>query len=247
MHSCMRRGDTVMQHRDTVASALHGNTGVLTAWCGPVFMEKLWTDLDTAKTHAAVDAVWERLQRAIARHYAADTRGRRLNMSGCTSRNGSATTRRVAALAKRVLDSFAQWPTGVVYVLPKAPHWVHALVRAAHDDGSTGGMLPDNVRHEIIQHVCSIIADSSGDLEECRDFIQENPEVYTSNLTRWLNSDNARLAYVDEAVQTYGGGLSTFEALQAGYTEERLEVLQQVWDFLASLHEGEARDEDKAE
>ncbi len=101
-----------------------------------------------------------------------------------------------------------------------------ALAFAAHGDGD---MLPDDWRYEFIVEALSALSETDDP-----DEIELEADVYTSDLTRWLNSRNSRLGYCDEAVRE---GLVSESAdmsarLTGGQYMEKREVLALVREYL---------------
>jgi len=119
-----------------------------------------------------------------------------------------------------------------------SPAWVQELAFAAHQDGTDGGMLPDDYRYEFLVDALNGFAEN----EDADDYQpSEDVSVYTHDLTAWLASRNDRLGYCDEAASEYGfpngsgTGSPTFNLLVMGQTAEREEVANNVRSFLESL------------
>ena len=105
-----------------------------------------------------------------------------------------------------------------------APEWVKNLIRVAHDEGE---ILPEDFRCLFIVEALEALVENPEEPE-----ILWEPDVYTSELLKWLNAyPSYRISLVDEAVAELGwNGL--FEALQAGQFKEKQEVLALVQTFL---------------
>lgn len=116
------------------------------------------------------------------------------------------------------------------------PDWVLKLVHAAHGD-----MLPDDWRYSWIEDALSAVESEGEDATL-------EPDIYTSNLTRWLHSRADRHAYCDEAVES---GLLPADAgmiarLQGGQAVEQVEVMGSVLESLAArLEEVESEQDDE--
>ena len=116
-----------------------------------------------------------------------------------------------------------------------APEWVKRLVWAAH---AKGELLPEDFRYLFVVEALEALAENP---EEPGSLLE--PDVYTSELTKWLNAyPSYRMVLVDEAVETMSvfdwDGL--FKALQAGQLLEKKEVLQSVRVFLEKKIEEES-------
>lgn len=70
-----------------------------------------------------------------------------------------------------------------------APDWLTELCHAAHGD-----MLPEDWRYAAIVHALDAFAES-----EDPDDVRPEPDVYTSDLLRWLASHLDRAGYCDQA------------------------------------------------
>jgi hypothetical protein len=117
-----------------------------------------------------------------------------------------------------------------------APEWMTTVCRLAHDDGS---LLPDDSRYAFIEQAVDALAEHE-DADKARDCLE--PDVYTSELTAWLYSQNSRVSFLSDALAEYGSFRDGFELLAAAQMIEKEEVFQQVLD---ALHEVLA-DYDKA-
>ena len=107
------------------------------------------------------------------------------------------------------------------------------LAYAAHDSGT---YFPDDYRYRFLECALDAIIDTDGDEETARDQMAE-PDVYTSGLTRWLDSDNQRVGYLTQALQEFGSDMDGYRLLSLAQYLERGEVLDQVWTFLESMAE----------
>ena len=80
-----------------------------------------------------------------------------------------------------------------------APEWVRDMCHAAHQDGSNGGMMPDNWRYSFIVEALDALSEADEP-----DHIELDADIYTSELTAWLGSRNDRSGYCDQAADEYG-------------------------------------------
>lgn len=127
-----------------------------------------------------------------------------------------------------------------------APEWTKDLAYAAHDSGAyfpalaaAGGS--DDYRYRFLEYALYAIIDNDGDEETARDQMTE-PDVYTSGLTRWLDSDNQRVDYLTQALEEFGSDMDGFRLLALAQYLERGEVFDQVWTFLESMAEDDTEE-----
>ena len=116
------------------------------------------------------------------------------------------------------------------------PEWLKTLIFTAHD-----GMLPDDYRYKFIEKALELIADQDADL----DYPEIEADIYTSDLTKWLNSRNDRVCYLTEALEQYEID-DGFWALQEAQLREREEVYHSVLSSLRELY-GAQEEEDEEE
>jgi hypothetical protein len=100
-----------------------------------------------------------------------------------------------------------------------APEWVETLVHDAH-----GEMLPDDQRYAFIVEALDALSE-----DEDPDSVMMEPDIYTHELTAWLNSRADRYNYCDQAMEDSGESFAgTIELLQLGQAAEKAEVLASV-------------------
>ena len=104
-----------------------------------------------------------------------------------------------------------------------APDWIQPMAHAAHGD-----MMPDDWRYEFIVDMLREIENAS-DLDD----ITVEPDIYNTELTRWLASHLDRIGYCDEAMAEMGDVKDTVTLLQWGQIREKEEVLSLLKEFLA--------------
>lgn len=119
-----------------------------------------------------------------------------------------------------------------------APEWTKDLAYAAHDSGT---YFPDDYRYRFLEYALDAIIDNDGDEETARDQMTE-PDVYTSGLTRWLDSDNQRVDYLTQVLQEFGSDMDGYRLLALAQYLERGEVFDQVWTFLESMAEDDTEE-----
>jgi hypothetical protein len=174
------------------------------------------------------------------------------------SGNGTTSkTARVKVLAAEVAEALEvkrRGPDGdgaeFICLRGGSPGWMSDLVHTAHDDGTDGGMGPDDVRYEFIQAACEALAESDDPDEVCLE-----PSVYTSDLTRWLGSRADRFGYCDQTLEESGieslsdlaraaggnyGISPTISLLALGMAAEQAEVLDSVRSFLETRADEES-------
>lgn len=119
---------------------------------------------------------------------------------------------------------------GDKYICPiKTIEWQQNIIRSAHGD-----KLPDDYVYEFIYEALERLSDSDeGNEDEALYSIE--PDVYTSNLTKWLNSTAKRVYYVTEALEQFEPK-DGFALLSQAYNLEQVEVgqalLQGIKDYI---------------
>jgi len=136
----------------------------------------------------------------------------------------------VSELAREALEWFETdtRDNGEEFVKTKEgrPDWLENLIFTAH-----GHMMADDYRYKFIENSLQYIADQDEDADlDCPEI---EADIYTSDLTAWLNSRDDRLCYLTEALETFGMK-DGFSALQAAQIIEKEEVY---WSVLESLRE----------
>lgn len=138
--------------------------------------------------------------------------------------------RAIQAIASTILAAFEQSTRkdGSTFwaLTDEARQQWQDLMHHAHAD-----MLPDDWRYELIRRALDALANADTE-DEARDSLVL--DVYTSELTDWLHSHDARLNYVDQAVSEYGHD-RLFYDLQRGQFIELEEVfailVQELTDY----------------
>lgn len=102
-----------------------------------------------------------------------------------------------------------------------APGWMTIVCRKAHDDAA---ILPDDWRYHFIEKTVGAIADRD-DIDMAREGLE--PDVYTSDLTEWLNSANRRVYYLGEVMEEFGPFKDGFQLLAAAQLRELEETFDQ--------------------
>jgi hypothetical protein len=127
---------------------------------------------------------------------------------------------------------------GAEYVILKdgSPEWMTEVCHTAHQDGTQGGMLPDDWRHEFIKESADLLAEAE---EYEWDDLQLESDVYTHDLLSWLSSRNDRVSYCDEASEEgfVNSENGTLGRISAGQWKEKDEVLSLVRTALRELAE----------
>lgn len=103
-----------------------------------------------------------------------------------------------------------------IYLKDEAPTWMHDMVHDCHVD-----TLPDDYKYKFIQEALLAIVNHS-DPYDARDSL--SADIYTSDLTSWLASNNLRHSYVDDAIAENGDLETCLQAIGAGQVLEKQEV-----------------------
>lgn len=124
----------------------------------------------------------------------------------------TSTTDTLAKLARSLADAFVQKKrdTENEYgdksfwsLKSKAPHWMTEAVRKAHDDGD---ILPNDWIYQACSHIADSMADTDPDQwdDSTHEWADGLVDVYNNDRTRWLASNLAFGAIVDDAVKELG-------------------------------------------
>lgn len=111
--------------------------------------------------------------------------------------------------------------TGESFICNKEEiNWQKDIIHKAH-----GESLPDDYIYQFINATLSQLIDSNVETEEQAHEVIDGlePDVYTSDLTKWLNSSNNRVYYLTEALSDYGSK-DGFTALRIAQQLEKQEV-----------------------
>lgn len=104
------------------------------------------------------------------------------------------------------------------------PKWITDLCREAHGD-----MMPDDYKYEYIVEALDRLKDGDEDGDEIE------PDVYNSDLSKWMGSHSDRGWYVDEAVKEFGHSEDGIYAdMMMGQVQEKREVFYSVKQSLES-------------
>ena len=135
----------------------------------------------------------------------------------------------IVDLAQEMSDCF-EWKErldGTPYVIlseEKRKPWMVDIVRNIHGD-----KLPDDTTYRFIESACDSIADMDSELS--LDDIQDNlysciePDIYTSDLTAWLNDSNDHVYYLTEVLEELDIK-DGFQLLGAAQEKQKLEIAQ---------------------
>ncbi len=83
--------------------------------------------------------------------------------------------------------------------------------------------------HEALEHI------ANGDERDFGGWADADTDVYTSDLTEWLNESDKHVEYLGEAVREFGE-TDGFKILQAAQYLAREKVYSQTWDALEQLN-----------
>lgn len=110
------------------------------------------------------------------------------------------------------------------------PDWLQDLAYAAHDNG---GIWADDWRYEFIEAALDALADADPDADPEEVLYEIEPDILTSELTRWLDSRNSRVHYLSEVLEEYGSeGMDGFRLLALAQGREKQETASQVLAFI---------------
>lgn len=104
---------------------------------------------------------------------------------------------------------------------------------ACHENGN---MFPDDHRYEFMIEALEIFSECDGE-NEAEDRIYEiEADIYTSDLTEWLNSNNSRVYYLTEVLEETGTQ-DGFTLLSMAQQKEKEEAARCVLNFLCEYEE----------
>lgn len=105
------------------------------------------------------------------------------------------------------------------YSLKDCIEWQQDIIHAAHLD-----RMPSDDIYDRINTVLEVLSDLDKDATEddVREAIyQIEPDIYSSDLTKWLNSNNNNVYYLDEAIQQGAtDGFKLLASAQCAYIQE---------------------------
>jgi hypothetical protein len=117
-----------------------------------------------------------------------------------------------------------------------SPEWMTKVIHAVH-----GKKLPDDTTYSMIEQCAAAIAelgDYESNEDNARDRVSEiEPDVYTYDLTKWLNARVDHVEYLSEAIKQFGGDLDGYKALAVAQSLQIQEVGQSLISELAALVE----------
>jgi hypothetical protein len=142
-------------------------------------------------------------------------------------------------IANKILPYFitVERNSGLIVILKNGtPEYIKDLVLKAHGDPESGiFFLQDDWRYEFVHDALRAIVDTD-DLEDAFESI--TPNVYTAELTAWLNSNIQRIYYLNDAIQEMveiGAKYDGFTLLARAQRIERVEVFNLIVDELLEL------------
>lgn len=115
------------------------------------------------------------------------------------------------------------------------PKWLTDLIFTAHGD-----MMPDDHRYKFIEEALELIADQDADID-CPEI---EADIYTSDLTKWLNSRNDRVYYLSEALEN-SDITDGFQLLMMAQSIEREEIYYSVLNSLRELCKDQEDEEEQ--
>jgi hypothetical protein len=96
-----------------------------------------------------------------------------------------------------------------------------------------GDMFPDDYKYEFIVEALQQLSDMTEDADPQDTIFEIESDIYTSDLTKWLDSANSRVYYLTEALEEYPI-TDGFQALSSAQLKEKQEV---AFSILQSLEE----------
>ena len=141
----------------------------------------------------------------------------------------------IQSVAQEMLDNLEtkERKDGTKYICCKERiQWQTDIIIKAHED-----RLPNDDIYSFIDDALCVLADSAEGNEQ--DAIMEiEPDVYTSNLTKWFNNHNGNVYYLTEALEEYGCK-DGFQALSMAQAIHKQEVASAVLSGIEQYLNGE--------
>lgn len=135
----------------------------------------------------------------------------------------------IKSVAQEMYDNFElkeREDKSKYYVTKESIQWQTDIIREAHLD-----RMPSDGIYDVIHTVICNLSDIDEDITEDdvrRIIYQMEADCYTSNLTKWLNSDNRNIYYLTQALEEYESkeGLQALSIAQQCFIQEiGMEVL----------------------
>jgi hypothetical protein len=86
--------------------------------------------------------------------------------------------------------------TSYTHLKDGRPQWMRDAILAAH-----GGRLPNDQVYRMIDRIVSTLSECKNDGEIEESLISIEPDIYTSDLTEWLNDRNDNVYYLTQALE----------------------------------------------
>lgn len=151
----------------------------------------------------------------------------------------------ITELAKKYSEAFTtdKRDDGTEFVHLKEtfkPEELHDSIRQAHGD-----RFPDDWIYgtyaDLLQNITEYELETIEDLEEVRsEIVDTYTDVYTSQLTEWLHSDNRNVYYLTEVLEEYGTIEDSFQLLRLAQYKAIDEVMNEIISLLGKEEETEA-------
>ena len=122
----------------------------------------------------------------------------------------------------------------IIVLKREAPEELRDSVRAAHGDRMPDDWIYDKY-HSVIDALAGYTVENADDLEENRaEIVDSLVDVYTSNLTAWLNRHNANVYYLTESQEEYGAQTDGFKILMSAQYKAIDEIASEVISYLSA-------------
>ena len=123
------------------------------------------------------------------------------------------------------------------HVIDDAPKWITEVIHEVHGD-----KLPDDTVYDFVHRIVSHLegyGDEDISADELREALYElEPDVYTSNLTEWLNARADHVFYLTEALEEYDIKEGS-QLLMAAQSLQIQEIGNELLGLLEDMAEGE--------
>ena len=130
----------------------------------------------------------------------------------------------------------------IIVLKSEAPKALRDSVMDAHGDRLPNDWIY-NQYYSILETLSNYTIESADDIEENRSEIVDGlVDVYTSDLTAWLNSDNRNVYYMTEAQEEYGNQADGFKLLAMAQYKAIDEIFSEVESYLNMVNDNTKHD-----
>lgn len=129
-------------------------------------------------------------------------------------------------------DNVKREDENITVLKHEAPEPLRNSIYNAHGDRFPDDWIYDKY-HSILNALTSYTIENADDMEEKRaEIVDGLVDVYTSDLTAWLNSHNSNVYYLTRAQEEYGAQTDGFKLLMSAQYMAIDEIYEEVVSYL---------------